>query len=79
MIEEARVHPLTCLTTLSESEKRRLMENKIVLCRDIRTGHLLEEFGVRPERIAHVLEEAQYLCDAQGAVQSPIAHHAIHS
>src|SRR3989338_4325988 len=48
MIEEARVHPLTCLTTLSESEKRRLLDNKIVLCKHVQTAHLLEEYGIRP-------------------------------
>src|SRR6185503_5142356 len=32
MIETARVHPLTCLTTLSQGEKQRLLEQKIVLC-----------------------------------------------
>ena len=31
MIEEAKVHPLTCLTTLTEGEKRQLLDNKIVL------------------------------------------------
>ena len=62
MIEEARVHPLTCLTTLSEGEKRSLLDNKIVLCKNIQTGHLLEEYGVKPGRIPLVLEEAQRLC-----------------
>jgi hypothetical protein len=62
LIEEGRVHPLTALTTLSEGEKRRLMDQKIVLCRDVRSAHLLAEFGVRPDRISGVLEEAKYLC-----------------
>lgn len=62
MIEEARVHPLTCLTTLSEGEKRRLLDNKIVLCKHVQTGHLLEEYGVRPDRISGVMEEANRLC-----------------
>ena len=62
MIEEARVHPLTCLTSLSEGEKRSLLDNKIVLCKNIQTGHLLEEYGVKPARIPAVLEEAQRLC-----------------
>ena len=69
MIESARVHPLTCLTTLSDGEKRRLMDHRIVLCRDIRAAEVLEEHGVRPDRIASVLNEAKYLCmldDAQG-------------
>ncbi|TSC85951.1 MAG: ATP-cone domain-containing protein [Parcubacteria group bacterium Gr01-1014_8] len=64
MIEEAKVHPLTCLTTLSEGEKRRLMDNKIVLCKDVKNGHLLEEFGIRPSHIPAVLDEARNLCTA---------------
>lgn len=62
MIEEAKVHPLTCLTTLSEGEKRRLLDNKIVLCKHIQTGHLLEEYGVKPAQIPRVMEEARMLC-----------------
>ncbi|HWO07200.1 MAG TPA: restriction endonuclease [Candidatus Paceibacterota bacterium] len=62
MIEEARVHPLTALTTLSEGEKRRLMENKIVLCKHVQSPHLLQEYGVKPDRIQKVMEEAKYLC-----------------
>ena len=62
LIEEAGVHPLTCLTTLSEGEKHRLLDNKIVLCRHVSSPHLLEEYGVKPMRIPHVLEEAHQLC-----------------
>lgn len=62
MIEEAKVHPLTCLTSLSDGEKHRLLDNKIVLCKSVQTRHLLEEYGVRPSRIPSVLEEAKRLC-----------------
>lgn len=62
MIEEAKVHPLTCLTTLSEGEKRRLLENKVVLCKSVQTPQLLHEYGVAPGKIPQVLEEAQRLC-----------------
>jgi hypothetical protein len=62
MIEEGRVHPLTCLTTLSEGEKRRFLEKKIVLCKSVTTKHLLDEYGVKPDRIPHVLDEARQLC-----------------
>ncbi|MDO8561569.1 MAG: restriction endonuclease [bacterium] len=62
MIEEKQVHPLTCLTTLSEGEKHRLLDNKIVLCKSVQTGHLLEEYGVKPARIPSVVEEARHLC-----------------
>jgi hypothetical protein len=62
LIEEARVHPLTALTTLSDAEKRHLLDKKIVLCKSIQTPHLLKEFGVKPERVPIVLEEAKRLC-----------------
>lgn len=62
MIDEASVHPVTALTTLSDGEKRRLLDKKIVLCKSVGTKHLLEEYGVAPGKIPHVLEEAQRLC-----------------
>jgi hypothetical protein len=62
LIEEARVHPLTCLTTLSESEKHRFLEQRIVLCKQVGTPHILQEFGVKPDRIPRVLDEAKQLC-----------------
>ena len=62
MIEEAKVHPLTALTTLSESEKRRFLEKKVVLCKHVQAPHILQEFGIKPSNIPRVLEEAQRLC-----------------
>ncbi len=62
LIEEGHVHPLTCLTTLSEGEKRRLLEKKVVLCKQALTQHILQESGVKPARIPLVLDEARRLC-----------------
>ena len=62
LIEEAHVHPLTCLTTLTDTEKHRFLDQKIVLCKDVSATHLLKEFGVKPERVPHVVEEAKQLC-----------------
>jgi hypothetical protein len=62
LIESARVHPLTCLTTLSDGEKRRLLERRIVLCKTIASPHVLQENGIKPARIPQVLDEAQRLC-----------------
>jgi hypothetical protein len=53
------------------------MDNKIVLCKDVRAGHLLEEFGVKPEKVSRVLEEARYLCEAAGYVQNAVAPHVL--
>ena len=62
MIETGKVHPLTCLTTLSDGEKRRMLDQRIVLCKSIQTPHLLHEFGVRQEKIERVMSEAKQLC-----------------
>ena len=62
MIEEARVHPLTSLTTLTDGQKRHLLENRIVLCKDVQAPHLLQEYGIRPESVPKVMEEARRLC-----------------
>lgn len=61
LIEEARVHPLTALTTLTESEKRRLLDRRIVLCKDLTTPHLLKEVGIQPDHIPSIIEEARRL------------------
>lgn len=71
MIENKRVHPLTALTTLSDSEKHRLMENNIVLCRSIQSPHLLQEYGVKPDRVAKVMEEAKHLCLPENQIWLP--------
>ena len=62
LIEEAKVHPLTCLTSLTDGEKRRLLEQKIVLCKNIQVPHLLENNGVKQSKIPQVIKEAQLLC-----------------
>lgn len=62
LITEARVHPLTCLTTLTEGEKKRLLDRRIVLCKSVQAEHVLKEFGVKPARIPQVIDEARQLC-----------------
>jgi len=63
MVERSGIHPLTCLTTLTDGEKRRFLERNIVLCRDITQGtHLLKEFGVSTQKAREVVEEAGQLC-----------------
>ena len=58
MIEEERLHPVTCLTTLSDADKKMLLTNGIVLCSKIRDnpqvlrqllGHNINETAVLTE------------------------------
>ena len=62
-IERLGLYPITCLTTLSKTEKQMLLNNKIVLCSELcDSPSLLKQAGVSEPRIKKVLEEAQELC-----------------
>jgi hypothetical protein len=63
MIEETGLYPLTCLTTLTQQEKKSLLEKKIVLCRDIcHNPAYLRQINLPDSRIMEVLEEGHQLC-----------------
>lgn len=63
LIDTMGLYPLTCLTTLTKPEKRSLLENKIVLCKEL-CSHpdLLKKIGMKQNRINTVLEEGNQLC-----------------
>lgn len=66
-VEESKLHPVTCLSSLSQAQKKYLMENGVVLAKDVPMHEtLLDEAGVREEREA-VLSEVRFLC-GQGEV-----------
>ncbi|OHA89556.1 MAG: hypothetical protein A3C70_02775 [Candidatus Zambryskibacteria bacterium RIFCSPHIGHO2_02_FULL_43_14] len=54
MIEEEALHPVTCLVSLSATDKKTLLNNKVVLCSDIKespellTKFLGNTFDVKP-------------------------------
>ena len=62
-IDDLGLYPITCLTTLSRNEKQNLLDNKIVLCREIcEDPKLLHNAGVNEIRMKKVLEEGHLLC-----------------
>ena len=62
-IDTLGLYPITCLTSLTKTEKQRLLDKKIVLCSEILNNEkLLELNGVRLSRINTVMKEAQQLC-----------------
>jgi len=63
-IDSLGLYPITCLTTLTKTEKQQLLQNNIVLCREIcsNEGHL-RKIGVSPSRIKSILEEGHQLCE----------------
>lgn len=63
LVEETGLHPLTCLTTLPNREKTLLMNEGLVLCRDVNKNiPLLEKYGLSSETIGLIQEEAQGVC-----------------
>ncbi|GMU74107.1 MAG: hypothetical protein AMXMBFR44_3060 [Candidatus Campbellbacteria bacterium] len=63
LIEETKLHPLSCLTTLSQKERQIMYQRGIVLCKDVtQNPNVLESVGVTGKKVDAVLQEARRLC-----------------
>jgi len=61
-IDETRLYPITCLTTLTAAEKQAMLNQKIVLCRTLdKNEKLLTSFGIKANRLAAILSECALL------------------
>lgn len=64
LVEETKIHPITCLTTLSRQEKVKLMERGILLCKSIEENReALSSIGMSGAKLQRVLEEGKLLCN----------------
>jgi len=62
-IDEAGLYPLTCLTTLTEEEKAKLLQAGIVLSKELTQNQAaLTTLGLAPERIAAIVKESREIC-----------------
>lgn len=62
-IDRHRLYPITCLTTLTLSEKEKLLILDIILVLEIVNNRDdLEKIGLSPNRIKNVIKEASELC-----------------
>lgn len=65
IIDQVGLYPITCLTSLSQKEKLRIMETGLLLSRDIVFGeNLLKEIGITADRIREIVKEASVLSDS---------------
>jgi hypothetical protein len=63
MIEETGLYPLTCLTSLTDQEKKILLGKKVVLCMEVcEHPQLLDELNIPSKRIEAILKEGNQLC-----------------
>ncbi len=62
-IDSNHLYPVTCLTTLSLTEKDKLLILDVILVKEIiNHSDCLEKIGLSPNRIKNVLKEAAELC-----------------
>lgn len=62
-IEEAGIYPITALTSLSTHDKRALLENGLVLCRNLAERRdTLRQLGFTENKIETMIEESVNLC-----------------
>jgi hypothetical protein len=63
LIEKSGLYPLTCLTSLTRKEKQLLLDNNIVLCKEIcENPSLLKLAHISEPRINNILGEGLMLC-----------------
>lgn len=62
MIDQLGLYPVTCLTTLTRAEKQKLLEKKIVLCKQVCADeNVLYQIGMNQYRVKKVMEEGKEL------------------
>lgn len=61
-IDRASLHPVTCLTTLSNNDKQRILDQGIVLCKElIENSAILEKLGIPNNKITKTMKEAEII------------------
>lgn len=63
LIEETKLHPLSCLTVLTQKERESMYQRGLVLCKDVKDDpNVLENAGITGKKVDAVLQEAHHLC-----------------
>lgn len=62
-IDKTGVHPITSLTTLTLKEKKELIRNELITCKDLcANSEILSKVGLAKKRQEKILNEAMALC-----------------
>lgn len=65
LIEDSRLHPVSCLTHLNSAHKKMLFDKGVVLCKSLRENKsLLDEINISPEKRDGLIYEIEDLCRA---------------
>lgn len=64
LIDETGLYPVTCLSTLLTEEKKALLDENIILAKDLTFNRkILVRIGINDNRIDEILGEVQKLCE----------------
>lgn len=64
LINRAKLHPVTCLSTLGKKETKHLLEAEIVLCSQLLEHHeMLDKIGVDSRKKNQILQEVRSICN----------------
>ena len=64
LIDALRVHPITALYSLSNKQKKLLLRNGVVLCKDIqRKKRVLQELRFSAKKIERIVNESKQICN----------------
>jgi len=66
LVERLYLHPVTCLSSLEQSEKRQLLEHNIIFCKQIcENKGILNSAGINPRHINKIFKETVEICNHQ--------------
>lgn len=66
MIDAHGLYPITALTSLNRRQKNLLIEDGLILCRDAASyKSSFKKYGLKPQEIAQLLEEARAVCSIE--------------
>ena len=65
LVEKYNLHPITALTTLSQSQKQMLLDKSIVVCKDLlENQEHLQVLGLPEEKKQAVIAELTFICQS---------------
>lgn len=65
-IDRSGLYPVTCLTSLNKNEKQVLLNNQVVLCKEIFSGeNILQRANINADRMNSIMDEVKQLCGQQ--------------
>jgi hypothetical protein len=63
LIEEVKIHPITCISVLSKNEKQRLVDAGYIYCKDlVDKPEVLKQNGVKSSKIDEVMNTLELVC-----------------